>query len=167
MVNEPVGRGYEMAMGYGGTYKAVVVDNADPMGQSRLMVRVPDVGLESAWANPLSGSSGDRVPAVGDEVMIQFEGGDSDRPVWDRDGAAVSVSTTYGGVYRAIVIDNLDPAQSHRLQVQVPDVLGSDPVWAVAAASLGSISEVPAIGTGVWVQFDGGDPNRPEWTGVQ
>jgi hypothetical protein len=32
-----------MATGYGGTYKAVVMDNVDPMVQNRLMVSVPEV----------------------------------------------------------------------------------------------------------------------------
>jgi hypothetical protein len=156
-----------MTTGYEGTYKAVVVDNVDPTAQNRLQVTVPDVGIQSAWANPLSGSSGGQLPAVGDEVLVQFEGGDSDRPAWNRDAAAVPAGATYGGVYRATVIDNLDPTQSARLHVQVPDVLGSNAAWATASASLGPVSELPAIGTGVWVQFAGGDPSRPEWTGVQ
>jgi hypothetical protein len=156
-----------MAAGYGGTYKAVVVDNVDPMIQNRLMVAFPEVGIESAWAHPLSQSTGGSLPAVGDEVIVQFEGGDSERPVWNRDGAALSTGARYGGVYGAMVLDNLDPSQSNRLQVQVPDVLGTDGVWAVASPSLGAVSELPAVGTGVWVQFDGGDPSHPEWTGVQ
>jgi hypothetical protein len=154
-------------MGYGGTYKAVVVDNVDPMAQNRLMITLAEIGIESAWANSLSGSSGGTVPAVGDEVLVQFEGGDTDRPVWHRDGTAVSAGARYPGVYRATVIDNLDPAQSNRLQVQVPDLLGTDAVWAPASASLGPAPELPAVGTGVWLQFDGGDPSHPEWTGVQ
>jgi hypothetical protein len=155
-----------MAIGYGGTYKAAVVDNVDPMVQNRLMVTVPEVGIQSAWANPLPGSSGGTLPAVGDEVLVQFEGGDTERPVWQRD-ATVSTGTSYVGVYRATVVDNVDPSQSNRVQVQVPDVLGTDAVWAAAAASLGTVSELPAVGSGVWVQFEGGDPSHPEWTGVQ
>jgi hypothetical protein len=35
------------------------------------------------------------------------------------------------------------------------------------SASLGTVSQLPAVGSGVWVQFDDGDPSHPEWTGVQ
>lgn len=153
-----------MATGYGGTYKAVVTDNADPSGQNRLRVTVPDVGIDSAWAASLAGASASSPPAVGDEVMVQFEGGDTDYPVWQRDGAA---APTHAGVYRATVVDNVDPMQSNRLQVQVPDVLGSEAVWAAPSPSLGSVSELPGVGAGVWVQFEGGDPSHPQWTGVQ
>ena len=156
-----------MATGYGGTYKAVTVDNVDPMAQNRLMVTVPDVGIDSVWARPLSGSSGGNLPSVGDEVTVQFEGGDTEHPVWHHDGTAASTTARYEGVYHATVIDNLDPMQSNRLQVQVPDVLASEAVWATPSASLGTVSDLPSVGTGVWVQFDGGDPDHPEWTGVQ
>lgn len=154
-----------MATGYGGTYKAVVLDNTDPMVQNRVMVQVPDVGIESAWADPLAGGSA-VVPSVGDEVLVQFEGGDTDHPLWHPGGAAAPTPSRYPGVYRATVIDNLDPLQSNRLHVQVPEVLGGTPAWAIASASLGSAPQIPAVGVEVWVQFDGGDPDHPEWTGV-
>ena len=70
-----------MATGYGGTYKAVVLDTLDPMGENRLQVQVPDVGIESEWARPLAGGSSP-VPPVGEEVLVQFDGGDPDHPEW-------------------------------------------------------------------------------------
>jgi hypothetical protein len=155
-----------MATGYGGTYKAVVVDNLDPHVQNRLQVRVPDVGIESTWANPMSSSAG-ALPAIGEEVFVQFVGGDSDQPVWNRDGTAAPAPTTYFGVYQALVVDNQDPNRSNRLSVQVPDVLGNESAWATASPALGSVSELPAVGSGVWVQFEAGDPSHPQWTGVR
>lgn len=68
-----------MATGYGGTYKGIVVDKEDPSGQNRLKLTVPEVGVDE-WAVP--SSSGHPLPAVGESVMVQFEGGDTDHPVW-------------------------------------------------------------------------------------
>ena len=66
-----------MPTGYGGTYRASVVDNADPMLQNRLLVVVPDVtGSQSAWAIPSLSSGGRPLPAVGDEVHVSYEQGD-------------------------------------------------------------------------------------------
>lgn len=68
----------------GGVYPALVVDNADPLVQRRLLVRVAEVGgAEAVWAVaclPVPGTPG--VPAVGDGVWVAFESGDRSRPVW-------------------------------------------------------------------------------------
>lgn len=71
------------------------------------------------------------------------------------------------GTYRASVVDSDDPTGQGRLQVDVPvaSVVG---VW--AEASLPPVSpwlvSVPAPGSSIWVQFEGGDVERPIWTGV-
>jgi hypothetical protein len=74
------------------------------------------------------------------------------------------------GKYRATVVTNIDPLRLGRLLVEVPDVLGSDPcIWAVASAPLAGkgsgVYMVPAMGAGVWVHFEGGDPNSAVWDG--
>jgi Type VI secretion system/phage-baseplate injector OB domain len=67
-----------------GVHQATVLDNADPLGQSRLLVRVPDVsGDQALWAAaclPASGASA--VPAAGTEVWVTLEACDPSRPVW-------------------------------------------------------------------------------------
>jgi hypothetical protein len=72
--------------GYVGKYRGLVVDNADPLMEHRLLVQVPDVlGTDSSWARASlpGGDAGDvEVPAPGDEVWIEFEEGDAERPVW-------------------------------------------------------------------------------------
>jgi Type VI secretion system/phage-baseplate injector OB domain len=70
--------------GYVGRYRGVVIDNADPYEQRRLRVRVPEVyGDESAWAVDASTGGGeDALPAVGDEVWVEFESGDPTHPQW-------------------------------------------------------------------------------------
>lgn len=76
----------------------------------------------------------------------------------------------YYGKYRGMVINNVDPLQKGRLMVQVPDVLGVGiSSWALPCMPFTGVQAgvyvVPAIGAGVWVEFEGGDPDYPIWTG--
>ncbi len=75
----------------------------------------------------------------------------------------------YYGKYRGQVTDNLDPLQKGRLKVRVPTVLGTVEVWAspcvpYAGPQLGWYT-MPDIDTGVWVEFEAGDPSYPIWAG--
>ncbi|MBL8295908.1 MAG: hypothetical protein JNN08_28960 [Bryobacterales bacterium] len=76
----------------------------------------------------------------------------------------------YFGKYRGTVINNIDPMNMGRLMVQVPDVSGLTPSsWAMpcfpfTGKQMGFWA-LPQIGTGVWVEFEQGDPNYPIWTG--
>jgi len=76
----------------------------------------------------------------------------------------------YYGKYRGLVLNNVDPLQKGRLLVQVPDVLGlSTSSWAmpcvpVAGPQMGTYF-IPIIGSGVWIEFEGGNPDYPIWTG--
>jgi hypothetical protein len=69
------------------------------------------------------------------------------------------------GIYRGAVIDNDDPESHRRVLVQVPEVLGSKAIWALPCTPIGK-TDLPAIGTGVWVMFEGGDPHKPVWVGT-
>jgi uncharacterized protein involved in type VI secretion and phage assembly len=74
------------------------------------------------------------------------------------------------GKFRATVIDNIDPMQMGRLMVQVPDVSNVLPsTWAMPcvpfAGVVSGMYAVPAIGSGVWVEFEQGDPDFPVWVG--
>jgi uncharacterized protein involved in type VI secretion and phage assembly len=77
---------------------------------------------------------------------------------------------TYYGIYRGTVVNNIDPMQIGRIMALVPDVGGLMPTsWAmpcvpIAGKQMGSFM-VPQIGSGVWIQFEGGDPDQPVWTG--
>lgn len=73
------------------------------------------------------------------------------------------------GKYRGTVTDNDDGTQRGRLKVKVPSVLGDVDVWAMpcvpyAGAGVGFYS-LPERGTGVWIEFEAGDPSFPIWTG--
>lgn len=81
----------------------------------------------------------------------------------------------YIGKYRGVVLNNLDPEQRGRLQVQVPDVSGLLPsTWAEACVPLAGptgpsmgVYMVPPIGAGVWVEFEHGNINYPVWSGCR
>ncbi|MCP4465348.1 MAG: baseplate assembly protein [Halieaceae bacterium] len=80
-------------------------------------------------------------------------------------------SAKYLGKYRGTVVNNVDPQQIGRIQVLVPDVSGVAPTsWAMPCMPYGGINAgmftVPAIGTGVWVEFEQGDPDYPIWVGT-
>jgi len=76
----------------------------------------------------------------------------------------------YYGKYRGAVLQNVDPMQMGRILVIVPDVSAVLPSsWAmpcvpIAGKQMGSYF-VPQIGSGVWVEFEQGDPDYPIWTG--
>ena len=73
------------------------------------------------------------------------------------------------GKYRGLVTDNVDPLTKGRLKVQVPPVLGTVEVWAspcvpYAGPKLGWYT-MPEVNTGVWIEFEAGDPSYPIWAG--
>lgn len=84
-------------------------------------------------------------------------------------------SQRYWGKYRGTVINNIDPNFEGRLLVQVPDVLGLGiSSWAVPCVPLAGptgpamgVYLVPPIATGVWVEFEHGDPEYPIWVGCR
>jgi uncharacterized protein involved in type VI secretion and phage assembly len=76
----------------------------------------------------------------------------------------------YYGKYRATVFNNIDPEQRGRIQAIVPDVSGLIPTsWAMPcmpiAGKQSGVYVVPQIGSGVWMEFEQGDPDYPIWTG--
>jgi uncharacterized protein involved in type VI secretion and phage assembly len=76
----------------------------------------------------------------------------------------------YLGKYRGIVLDNIDPLQIGRIMVQVPDVSNILPsTWALPCLPFAGIQSgfyvVPDIGSGVWIEFEQGDPDYPIWVG--
>jgi uncharacterized protein involved in type VI secretion and phage assembly len=76
----------------------------------------------------------------------------------------------YFGKYRGMVVSNVDPLQIGRLLVQVPDVLGPIPSsWAMPCLPFTGKQMgmwcLPQVGTGVWVEFEQGNPDYPIWSG--
>jgi uncharacterized protein involved in type VI secretion and phage assembly len=82
----------------------------------------------------------------------------------------MSESGKYYGKYRGLVINNIDPLQIGRLLVQVADVSGFIPTsWAMPCLPVTGIHSgfytVPPIDSGVWVEFEQGNPDFPIWVG--
>ncbi len=76
----------------------------------------------------------------------------------------------YFGKYRGTVVNNLDPLFMGRVQAMVPDVAGFIPSsWAMPCVPVAGINmgvfTVPPIGSGVWIEFERGDPDYPIWVG--
>jgi Type VI secretion system/phage-baseplate injector OB domain len=74
------------------------------------------------------------------------------------------------GKYRGTVINNIDPKSENRIQATVPSVSQLMPTsWCTPclplAGRLSGASLVPQVGSGVWIEFEGGDPDYPIWTG--
>ena len=77
---------------------------------------------------------------------------------------------SFFGKYRGKVANNLDPMKLGRLQVEAPAVLGMGRTsWAMPCVPYAGMQvglfAMPPIGANVWVEFEGGDPDYPIWSG--
>lgn len=88
----------------------------------------------------------------------------------DAQDADPEVRSRFFGKYRGVVENNIDPLGRGRLLVKVADPLGLISTnWAMPcvpfAGPMMNAYSRPLPGTGVWVEFEQGDPQRPIWTG--
>jgi Type VI secretion system/phage-baseplate injector OB domain len=72
-----------------GKHRATVMDATDPLLQARLQVSVPEIlGEAAVWAMPClpfatsAGAGIIALPPPGTRVWVEFEAGDTARPVW-------------------------------------------------------------------------------------
>jgi hypothetical protein len=78
--------------------------------------------------------------------------------------------TQFFGKYRGTVKNNIDPMLQGRVQVSVPAVLGDGSLsWAMpcvpyAGSGVGFFA-IPPNDANVWVEFEGGNPDSPIWSG--
>jgi uncharacterized protein involved in type VI secretion and phage assembly len=84
------------------------------------------------------------------------------------EGKARSMTQFYGK-YRGQVVDNMDPRQLGRIKVLVPALDRTTTFWALpcmpyAAPQVGLLF-LPPVDAVVWIEFEGGDPNYPIWSG--
>lgn len=74
---------------YFAKYRGIVIDTQDPEKRGRIRAQVPEIFEDSeiGWAHPAVPYSGNQtgfhmIPSVGSNVWIEFEAGDSARPIW-------------------------------------------------------------------------------------
>jgi hypothetical protein len=81
----------------------------------------------------------------------------------------MSAVQKFYGKYRGTVINNIDPEQIGRIQAIVPAVNVVPTSWAMPCVPFAGKAEgffaIPQIGSGVWIEFEGGDPDKPIWVG--
>ena len=82
----------------------------------------------------------------------------------------MSSEKKFFGKFRGTVVNNLDPEQRGRIMAIVPAVSGMVPTsWAMPCVPMAGKQQgvfmVPQIGSGVWMEFEGGDPDKPIWVG--
>lgn len=74
------------------------------------------------------------------------------------------------GKFRGRVVGNFDPLGIGRIQAEVPDATGRErSTWAMpctpVAGDTRGLFSVPPVGSGVWIEYEGGDIDRPVWVG--
>lgn len=79
------------------------------------------------------------------------------------------MSSPLFGKYRGTVVNNVDPEMIGRIQAIVPAVSPIPTTWAMPCLPWGGINQglftVPLVGAGVWIEYEGGNPDFPVWTG--
>ncbi|MCB9569535.1 MAG: hypothetical protein H6710_20360 [Myxococcales bacterium] len=81
------------------------------------------------------------------------------------------VRSRHYGKFRGVVTDIDDPQGRGFIRAQVPEIYGEgDSPWAIPsvpfAGSDHGLVALPEVGDGVWIEFEGGDPARPIWSGA-
>lgn len=76
----------------------------------------------------------------------------------------------YFGKYRGKVTNNNDPEQRGRVQVSVPSIFGDVQLnWAMPSVPYAGMQSafyaIPPPQANVWVEFEGGNPEKPIWSG--
>ena len=129
---------------YYGKYRGTVVSNTDPLQLGRIQVSVPSVLGDGrmSWAMPCVPYAGPGVglftiPPVEANVWVEFEGGDTDNPIWTgcfwgrgevpampavadmkvlkTDGVTITMNDTSGG--GGLTIEVGPPAVSNPLRI--------------------------------------------------
>ena len=157
-----------------GLYRGICVDNADPLEKNRIKVKIPQVlGQEiSDWAWPClpvtsNAEHPDHLPHLASEVaaLLTTHASHSVSVSGTTGGATVSTfgshthtfSATQTLTHAAHAGNSLELTHEHE---ELDDLLETNDTEHTLHR------KVPNLEQGVWVMFEGGDPNFPVWMGV-
>ena len=99
----------------------IVLDNKDPLGLHRVRCEIPGLVEQTQWAWPLTAGGGSPqrgghvVPAVGSDVIVQFLGGDKERPIYA--GGMWGVPDETGSEMPQAAVDQDEAHKVHALQI--------------------------------------------------
>lgn len=80
------------------------------------------------------------------------------------------LGSTYYGKYRGLVSDVADPENRCRIRAVLPGLLDGEPTgWAMPVLPFAGDGHgmvmLPAVGAGVWIEFEAGNLDLPLWSG--
>jgi hypothetical protein len=157
-----------------GIYRAVCVDNEDPIEKNRIKVKVPQILGEaiSDWAWPClpitsNADHPDHLPHLASEVAalltthtshaVSVSGNTGGATVGTFGSHTHSFSATQTLTHAAHLGNSGELTHDHE---------DSDDPLEVNGTEHTPHRKVPNLEQGVWVMFEGGDPNFPIWMGV-
>ncbi|MGE5551526.1 MAG: hypothetical protein ACM3ZC_13520 [Bacteroidota bacterium] len=149
-----------------GKYRGIVAVGKDPTGKGRIKVKIPALfgfKIMDAWAYPVLPPQFVGVD-VGETGKLQFDWHDAslNAPSMDspslngvaQAGAQVVPGTISASTATASSLTAEPGNAGTFVRKKLPSIIPVEPAsW-----------EIP-VGTGVWVEFEAGDPDKPIWVG--
>jgi hypothetical protein len=155
-----------------GLYRGICVDNVDPLEKNRIKVKIPQVlGQEiSDWAWPClpvtsNAEHPDHLPHLASEVAALLTTHTSHSVSVSGTTSGASAGTDHTHTFSATQTlthaahsgNSLELTHEHEV---LDDILETNDTEHTLHR------KVPNLEQGVWVMFEGGDPNFPVWIGV-
>ena len=158
-----------------GVYRGTCVDINDPLDQNRIRLQVPQVlGQEiTNWAyaiNPITNNSNhpDHIAHTAAQVAALL----TTHSISGTTGAGGTPSHTHSISLTAAHTGNTGSLKHPHVSTVSTSNLWNDSQETTIESEVSTAPEhtfhrlIPALNQGVWVMFEGGDPNFPLWIGV-
>jgi hypothetical protein len=155
-----------------GVYRAVCVDNEDPIEKNRIKVKVPQILGEaiSDWAWPClpitsNADHPDHLPHLASEVAALLNTHTSHAVSVSGSTGSATAGTAHTHTFSATQTLTHAAHAGNSGQLTHDHEDSEDPIE-VNGTEHTPHRKVPNLEQGVWVMFEGGDPNFPIWMGV-